>query len=112
MTYPKRGAVWDANREIGDHGEETVGKAAPECQIMRNLVNCQEKILVGSGAEDVGDGPEFQGPEGSGAEIPGQEDLEGDNGGNDILCQWLRAAELGNLSGRKGEERKRIGSAL
>lgn len=61
----------------------------------------EEEVLVRGGAEDVAYGPELPGPEGGLAEVPGPEDLHRDDAGDDILCQGLGTAELGDLNRRK-----------
>lgn len=57
----------------------------------------EEEVLVGGGAKDVADEPELPGEKGGVAEVPGPEDLHGDDAGDDVLCQGLRPAELGDL---------------
>lgn len=58
----------------------------------------EEQVLVGSGAEDVGDGPELEGPERSLVEVVGESELKSDDASDDIFGQGFGTAELGNLS--------------
>lgn len=74
---------------------------------MRDLVDGQEQVLVGGGAEDVGDGPELPGEEGSVAQEMGEEQLEADDSSNDVLGQRLGTAELGDLDGGGTAESER-----
>lgn len=60
-------------------------------------MDSQKEVLVRGCAKHVGDGPEFEGPEGSISEVVCQEDLESDDAGDNILGQGLGAAELGYL---------------
>ena len=64
---------------------------------MRDLVDGEEEVLVRGGAEDVGDGPELPGPEGGVAQEVGEQQLEADDAGDDVLGQGLGAAQLGDL---------------
>lgn len=60
-------------------------------------MNGEEEVLVGGGADHVGDEPELEGEEGRIAEVPCAGDLEGDDADDDVLCEGLGAAELGDL---------------
>lgn len=54
VVGPKGGAVGDANGQIGKDGEDPVGQRRPEGQVMRDLVDGEEEVLVGSRADNVG----------------------------------------------------------
>jgi hypothetical protein len=64
---------------------------------MRDLVNSEEKVLVGSRAKDVGDSPELPREEGSRLEHPREEDLERNNSEDDPFRERFGTAELGDL---------------
>lgn len=54
MVGPEGGAVGDANGQVGEDGEDAVSERRAEGQIVRDLVDGQEEVLVGCGADDVG----------------------------------------------------------
>lgn len=64
MAYSKRSTVRNANGQVGKHGDQAIGQRALESKIVGDLVDRQKQVLVRSGAKDVCDGPELQGPEG------------------------------------------------
>ncbi len=97
-TYPEGSTVGKADGQIGEDGEQAIGHRRLEGQVVGDLVDGEKEILVGSGSKDVGDGPELEREERGVAEEVGEEDLEGDNAGDDVLGQGLGAAELGDLS--------------
>lgn len=68
---------------------------------MRDLVNSKKEVLVGGRADDIAQGPELPRPEGRVPQNIGAGELQGDNEGDDILGQWLGAAELRDLERRK-----------
>lgn len=113
-THAERGTVGDADGQVGDNGEQAVGERAPKGQVVRDFVDGEEQVLVGGGAEDVGDGPEPEGPEGRVAKGAGEQDLEGDDAGDDVFGQRLGPAELCDLAGSRvspsGREKRRIKS--
>ena len=59
----------------------------------------QEQVLVGRGADHVGDGPEAQRKEGRIAEEVRRGELQEHDARDGVLCQGLRAAEFEDLSG-------------
>ena len=59
MTYSERSAVGNADGKVGKDSDQTVGASALESQVMRDLVNSEKQVLVGSRTEDVGDSPEL-----------------------------------------------------
>lgn len=67
-TYSERGRVGNADWQVGDDSEKAVCKTRFECKVVRDLVNGQEEVLVGSGTNDVRREPETPGPERSVAE--------------------------------------------
>jgi hypothetical protein len=67
---------------------------------VRDLVDGEEEVLVRGSAEDVGDGPELPRPEGGVAQEVGEQQLEADDGGDDVLGQGLGAAQFGDLGVR------------
>ena len=54
MVRAKRGAVGDANGQVGEDGDDAVGERRAEGQIVRNLVDGEEEVLVGCSADKVG----------------------------------------------------------
>lgn len=54
VVGPEGGAVGDANGQVGEDGEDAVSERRAEGQIVRDLVDGQEEVLVGCGADDVG----------------------------------------------------------
>lgn len=52
--YAEGSTVGDANGEIGEDSEETVGKRGAEGQVVADLVNREEEVLSGRCANDVG----------------------------------------------------------
>ena len=64
---------------------------------MRDFVNGEKQILICRCADNIGYSPELEGPERCRLEHVCEADLEGHDGGNDILGEWLGAAELGDL---------------
>jgi hypothetical protein len=62
-----------------------------------DFMDGEEQVLVGSGPEDVGNGPVLEREEGCVAEVVCEGDLESDDTGDDVLCQGFMAAELGDL---------------
>lgn len=64
LTYPERSTVRNANGQVGNNSDQTIGQRALEGKIVRDLVDGQKQVLVRGGAKDVGNGPELQGPEG------------------------------------------------
>lgn len=67
----ERGAVGDADGQVGDDGEEAVVQGFPEGEVVGDFVDGEEEVLVGRGAEDVGHQPELPGEEGLIAEEVG-----------------------------------------
>lgn len=59
VVWSERSAVRNANGKVGKDSDQTVETGASESQVMGDLVDGEEKILVGSGAKDVGDSPEL-----------------------------------------------------
>lgn len=53
MTYSEGSTVWDTDGEIGKDGEEAIGEAGFESEIMGDFVNGEEKVLIGGCANDV-----------------------------------------------------------
>lgn len=66
---------------------------------MADLVDGKEKVLVGGGADNVGEHPELPGEERVVAEDVCAGNLERDDANDDVFCQWFGAAELGDLPG-------------
>jgi hypothetical protein len=62
-----------------------------------DLVNGEEEVLIRGGAEDVGNCPELPRPERRVAQEVGEQQLEGDDTGDDILGQGLGTAEFRDL---------------
>lgn len=60
-------------------------------------MNGQKQVLVGRGANHVGNAPELERPERRRGEVAGEGDLEGDDGSDEIFGKGLGAAELGDL---------------
>lgn len=93
----ERGTVGNANGQVGEDGEQTVGGRRAEGKVVRDLVDGQEEVLVGSRAYDVGQGPEGQREEGRVAQQVGAVDLHRHDKCHDVLGQGLGAAQLGDL---------------
>lgn len=94
------GAVGDSDGEVGEDGEQAVDGRAAGGEVVGDLVDGEEEVLVGGGADNVGDSPELEGPEGGVAEEVGHGELEGDDAEDDVLGQGLGTAELGDLEER------------
>jgi len=101
LAHPEGGTVRHADGQVREDGEEAVGLRGAEGEVVGDFVDGEEEVLVRGGTEDVAYGPELPGPEGGLAEVPGPEDLHRDDAGDDILCQGLGTAELGDLDRRK-----------
>jgi len=94
MVWPKGGAVWNADGQAGEDGEEAVGQWRSEGEIVRNLVDGEEEVLVCGGADDVGGEEEGPGEHGRVAEEVGTGDLERYDESDDVFCEGLGAAEF------------------
>jgi hypothetical protein len=53
MVRAERGRVWDANGNVGEDGEEAVGKWRAEGEVMADFVDREEAVLVCCCANDV-----------------------------------------------------------
>lgn len=100
-AYPERCAVRYANWQVCEDGEETIRQGAAEGKVVGDLVDGQEEVLVGGRADHVGDSPELEREEWRRAQVPCASNLEGDDTSDDILCQRLGAAKLGDLDTNK-----------
>lgn len=96
-TYSERSTVRNAYGQIRETGEQTVRHWRPEGQIVRDLMNCEENVLIGGGTDDVGSEEEGPGEDGRIAEEVGACYLQCDDTGDDVFSQWLGAAELRDL---------------
>lgn len=85
VVRPERSTVGQPDRKVGEDGKEAVGQGRPESEVVGDLMDGQEEILVRGGANDVGDRPELQGPEGRVSEEVGAKDLKGNDAGDDIF---------------------------
>jgi hypothetical protein len=54
MVRAERGAVGDADGQVGEDGDDAVGQRRAEGQVVRDLVDGEEEVLVRRGADDVG----------------------------------------------------------
>lgn len=59
VTYSERSAVRNTNGEIGKNSDQSVEARASKSQIVGDLVDGEEKVLIGSRTEDVCDSPEL-----------------------------------------------------
>lgn len=46
MVGSKSGTVWDSNWDVGKDGKQPICHWRPERQVMRDLMDCEEKVLV------------------------------------------------------------------
>ena len=53
-SYPERGGVGNAYRQVGKDSQQPIGKRRLEGQVVRDLMDGQEEVLVGGRADDVG----------------------------------------------------------
>ena len=53
VVGPEGGAVWNANGQVRKHGKDPVCLRRSESQVVRYLVNGEEKVLVGRGTDYV-----------------------------------------------------------
>lgn len=53
MAYPKRSTIWNPNRQIGNNSQHPVGHGRFKGEIMRDLMDGQEQVLVGSGSDHI-----------------------------------------------------------
>ena len=60
-------------------------------------MNGEEEVLVGRGANYVGNGPELERPKGRRLQVDGQRHLEGYDAGDDVFGERFGAAELCDL---------------
>lgn len=97
VVGPERGAVGDANGQIGKHGEEAVCERVSEGKVVRYLVYGEEQILVRRSTDDVGSEEEGPREYGRVADEVCAEDLDAYDEENDIFGEGLRATELGYL---------------
>jgi hypothetical protein len=72
----ERGAVGDADGQVGEDGDDAVGDRRAESQVVGDLVNSEEQVLVGGGADDVGRQEEGPRQEGRVAQAVGAGDLD------------------------------------
>lgn len=93
----ERGAVGDADGQVGDDGEEAVGGWRAEGEVVGDFVDGEEEVLVGRGADDVG--REQEGPRQNGrrAQEHGAGRLQRHNQQHHVLGEGLGAAQLGHL---------------
>lgn len=54
VPYPERSRVWDANGQVCENRKHAVGKRRLEGQVVRDLMDCQEEILVRRCANGIG----------------------------------------------------------
>lgn len=104
ISYSEGSAVGDADGKVGKDGEEAVGGAVLEGQVVGDFVDGEEEVLVGRGADNVGNGPEFERPKGRRLEIDGEGDLKGDDASDDVFGQRLGATELCDLGSGKCQQ--------
>ena len=96
-TYSERGRVGNTNWQVGDDSEKAVRKTRFECKVVRDLMNSQEEVLVGSSTNDVRREPEAPGPEGSVAEKVGTGALKAYHGKDKGDRQGLGSAQFEHL---------------
>lgn len=75
MTYTKRSIVRNANGKVGEDGQRTIELGRFRGQVVRDFMDSQEEVLVGSSADDVGGQEKGPGKEGRVAKKIGAEDL-------------------------------------
>lgn len=97
QTYSERGRVRNADGQVGDDSKQAVRQTRLECEVMRDFMDGQEKVLVGSGTNDVGGEPESPGPERSVAEKVGTCALEAYHCEDKGNCQRLGSAQFEHL---------------
>ena len=97
VVGPEGGRVRDADGEIGDDGEEPVEQCGAEGEVVADFVDGEEEVLVGGGADQVRGREEGEREHGGVAEEVGAEDLEEDDGEDEVFGQGLWPAELGDL---------------
>lgn len=51
---PEGGAVRDTNWQVCKDCDQTVGRRVAEGEVMRNLMNCEEQVLISCRTDNVG----------------------------------------------------------
>jgi hypothetical protein len=96
-TYPERSRVRNANRQISENRQHAVRKRRLKSQIMRDLMNSQEKVLVRRRANDVSSHECLPRQERRVAQRISAEELQANNAEHDRDGQDLGAAEFEDL---------------
>lgn len=85
------------NRQIREDRKRPVGLDTAESEVVGNLVNGEERVLVGRSTDNVGEGPELPRPERSVAEVEGGAELDEGDEEDDPFRQRLVSHQLGDL---------------
>ena len=97
VVWAERGAVGDANGQVGKNSDDTVGQRRAKGQVVRDLMDSEEQVLVRRSADDVGCQEEAPRPDGCVAKEVGAGDLDGHDEEDKPFGERLGAAELGDL---------------
>lgn len=81
----ERGAVGDADGQVGEDSEQSVGRRRAEGEVVADLVDGEEQVLVRGGADDVRKQPETRREEGCVPQQPGAEDLDRHDEEHDVF---------------------------
>jgi hypothetical protein len=96
-TYPEGSRVRNSNGQVGENSQHAVRKRRLESQIVRDLMNSQEKVLVRRRANNVGSHKCLPRQERRVAQGIGAEELQADYAEDDGDGQDLRTAEFEDL---------------
>ena len=97
VVRAERSRVGNADGQVRNDGEESVGYWRAECKVVRYLVDGKEEVLVRGGPDDIRKTPDGNGEEGRRSEKICAEDLEKDDSKDYKFGQWFGAAQLGDL---------------
>ena len=86
VVGPEGCAVGDADRQVGEDCQESICCRGAEGEVVRDLVDGEEEVLVGSRADRVGCQEEGEGEEGRAAEEVGACYLECNDEEDEVFC--------------------------
>ena len=94
MILSKPGRIWNSDGEVCEDGEQSIEDACSESKVMTDFMNGEEKILICSSSNNVGCEQESPGEDRGIFKEVCADNLEKDDGGNQVFGQRFRAAQL------------------
>ena len=96
-THLEGSGIRNADGQIGENGEQLVGRYSSECQVVGYLVNCEEQILVGRSADGICESDELPAERTRVAEGYSDRKLERDDGEHNPFRERFVAHEFGDF---------------